>query len=56
MADKLMTIKKNSSLEYNKWLKRLNAQLNEPTNHYTLKVPKVFKPTNKKTLYTTFGD
>ena len=38
------------------FLKRLGTHLNEPTNQNSLKVPKVFKPTNKKTLVLNFGD
>ena len=34
------------SLDYNKWFKRFDTQLNEPS----IKVPKVVKPTNEKTL------
>ena len=44
------------SLDYNKGLKRLDAQLNEPTNQNSIKVLKVVKPTNKKTLLCDFGD
>ena len=36
------------SEDYNKWLKRLVTQLNEPTNQNLIKVPKVVKPTNEK--------
>ena len=36
--------------DYNQWLKRLNTELNEPTNKKSRKVTKVVKPTNKKTL------
>ena len=38
------------SVDYNKWLKRLDTQNNEPTNQISRKVPEVVKPTNKKTL------
>ena len=38
------------SLDYNKWLKRLNTQLNEPINPNSIKVPKGVDPTNKKAL------
>ena len=41
------------SVDYKKMLKRLINQLNEPINQNSIKVPKVVKPTNKKTL---FGD
>ena len=37
-------------VDYNYWLKHFNTQLNESTNQYSLKVPKVVKPINKKTL------
>ena len=36
------------SVDYNKWLKRLNTKLNEPTNLNSVKVLKVDKLTNKK--------
>ena len=39
------------SVDYNLWLKRLDTQLIKPTNQNLLKVPKVFKPTNKKMLF-----
>ena len=39
-----------SSLDYNKWLKHLDTQLNEPTNQNAIKVTKVVEPTNKKTV------
>ena len=50
MADKLMYIPNydtqiTPSVDYN-----LKTKLNEPTNHNSIKVPKVNKPTNKKTL------
>ena len=38
------------------WLKRLNTQLNEPTNQYSIKVPKVVEQPNKKSLLQNFGD
>ncbi len=34
----------------NRWLKRLDTQLDKPTNQNYIKAPKVVKPTNKKTL------
>ena len=37
-------------------LKRLNTQLNEPTNQNSIKVPKDFLPTYKKSLLINFGD
>ena len=37
------------SVDYNYWLKRLDTKLNEPADQNSLEVPKVVKPTNKKT-------
>ena len=37
-------------VDYNYWLKHFNTQLNEPYNQNLIKVPKVVKPTIKKTL------
>ena len=48
-----MIHKITQSVDYNYWLKRLDAQLNEPTNKNTIRV---VKPTNKKTLVNNFGD
>ncbi len=52
MANKLMYFPKDltPSVDYNKWLKYLDTQLNELTNKNSIKIPKVFnvKPTNKK--------
>ena len=63
MADKLIYILNDDTkyfyfLDYNYWLKRLDTELNEPINQIYIKVPKVVKPMNKKTLfyYTTLGD
>ena len=55
MVDKLMYIlngdrQNSSSIDYNLWLKRLDTQLNELINQNSIIVPKVVKPTNKKTL------
>ena len=53
MADKLMYISNDdaqNSIDCNKWLKRLYNQLDEPTNQKIIKVPKVVKSTNKKTI------
>ena len=50
MAGKLMYISNDDSQNYNWWLKRLDTQLNEPINQNSIKVPKVVKPINKKTL------
>ena len=46
----MMKHKITPSVDKNLWLKRLNAQLNKPTNQNSVKVPKVIKLTNKKTL------
>ena len=40
----------NHSEGYNWLLKRLDTQPNEPTNHKSIKVLKVAKPTSNKTL------
>ena len=52
----MMIHKITTSVDYNKWLKRLDTQLNQPTNQNSIKVPKVVKQTNKKTLLYDFGD
>ena len=44
MADKFMYTKL-----FLLYLKRLDTQRNEPTNQYSIKVPELVKPTNKKT-------
>ena len=54
MADKFMYNPNDDaqithSVNYNWWLKRLDTQLNEPIDQNSIKVPKVAKPTNKKT-------
>ncbi len=60
MADKLIYIPKIMihkiipSVDYNKWLKPLNTQLNKPTNQKSIKVPKVVQAMNKKTLLYDF--
>ncbi len=38
------------SIDYNKWLKRLDSKLNEQSNKNSFKVPKVVEPTSKKLL------
>ena len=48
MADKLMYIPNDDaqnfpSVDYNKWLNRLNTQINKPANKNSVKVPKVIK-------------
>ena len=37
-------------VDYNQWLKQLDTYLNEQTNKNSIKVPKVVKLANKKTL------
>ena len=54
MADKIMYII-TSPVVYNKWLNRLDTQLNEPNNQNLIKVPKVVKSTNKETFLKLWG-
>ena len=42
-------------VDYNKWLKRLDTQLNNLTNQSLIKVPKVVEPTIRKCYYKTLG-
>ena len=64
MVDELLNITndqdhtQNNPFNYNLWLKCLDTQLNEPTNqnYIYIKVPKVVKPANKKTLLYIFRD
>ena len=49
----MMIHKITSYVDYNYWLKPLDTQLNESTNYNSIKVPKVVKPTIKKTLLKT---
>ena len=44
-----MKIHKNNPKGYNQWLKRLDIQLNEPTNQNSIKVSKDVNQTNRKT-------
>ena len=44
------------SVDFNLGLKRLETQINEPTNQNLIKVSKVVEPTNKKTLLQNFDD
>ncbi len=44
------------SVDSNWWLKHLEIQQNEPTNHNSIEVPKVVKPENKKTFLKNFGN
>ena len=59
MANKLMYILNDVTQNYpccvdcNQWLKRLDTQLNKPTNHNPF--PKIVKPTNKKRYTKTLG-
>ena len=49
----LQVITKQLSLfktDVDKWMTRLEGQLNEATNQNSLKVPKVVRPMNKKML------
>ena len=46
----MLILKITPFVDYKNWLKRFNTQLSEPTNQNSIKVPKVAKPTNKKTL------
>ena len=52
----MMTNKITPSVDYKYWLKRWDTQLNEQTNQNSIKLPKVVRPTNKKTLLQDFGD
>ena len=44
-----------SSVDYNKWLKRFDTQLNKPTNQYSMKIPNVLKLTKKKVFTKLLG-
>ena len=46
----MMIHKITPSVDYNYWWKRLETQLNKPTNQNLIKGPNVVKLTNKKTL------
>ena len=50
----MMLYKNTPYVVYNWWLKRLTTQINKPTNQLSIKVPKVDKPTNIKTLISNF--
>ena len=43
----MMIHKINPCVDYNYLLKRLNTELNEPTNQNSIKIPKVVETTNK---------
>ena len=49
-AFRMIICKNNPSVDYNLWLKRLDTQLNQPTNENSIKVLKVVRPTNQKML------
>ena len=51
----MMINKITSSANYNYWLKHLDTKFIEPTNKNSIKVPKLVKPTNKKTSYKTLA-
>ena len=60
MADKLMPIPNDDnritlSSDQNKWLKRLNIQLNATTNQNSLMSPKLLSQRIRKRYYETFG-
>ena len=46
----MMIDKITPSVDYNQWLKRLDSQLNDPTNQNLIEVPNFIMPKNKKTL------
>ena len=46
----MMIHKYSPSVDYNYLLNFLDTQIDEPTNQNSIKVPKVDKPTNTKTL------
>ena len=53
MVEKFMYIPNDDTQSYssddcNQWLKYLDTQLNEQTNQYLIKVPKVIETTHKK--------
>ena len=53
MADKLLIHKIIPSVDQNKWLKRLNTQLNEPTDQNSLQSPKLLGQRIRKHQYKT---
>ena len=50
MTDKLVYIPNDDTQTCNYWLKRLDTQLYETSNQNSVKVPRVVKPMNKKTV------
>ena len=51
----MMKHKITTSVDHNKWLKRLNTQLYEPTNQNSKKVPKVVSQQIRKRYYKSLG-
>ena len=51
MTDKLMYIHNDDTQNYPFCRLELVVSTNEQTNHNLIKVPKVVKPTNKKTIF-----
>ena len=51
----MFTHKITPSIDYNYWLKHLDAKLIVTTNQNSIKVPKVVKKKNKKLYYKTLG-
>ena len=43
-------------IQFKQWMKCLDTELHVPSNRNSKIVPKVDKPTNKKTLYKTLGN
>ena len=48
--------KTTPSVDYSQCLKSLDTQLNDPTKQNLIEVPKVVKPTNKKTCFKNLMD
>ena len=57
MAHKLIFIPNDDTLsvDYNQWLKRLDTQLNKPTNQNSIKSPKLLNQRIKKRYDKTLG-
>ncbi len=51
----MMLHKIYTSVDLNYRVKHMDIQLNKQTNPNLVKVPKVLKPTKKKTVYRTLG-
>ena len=52
---KMMVHKITPSLDYNKWLKRLDTHFNEPTNQNLIKVKKLLGQQIRKSFHYTLG-